>query len=124
MGSKGVVWRPIATIAVAVGDVELEDQVLRLSRYLGYAKVLLNNFYFLGGGPALKNKEMLVPAVHVRISRYFSPRGDSSTRNIYIILVPIKFNLRRNRRSLKMARPCEHPNFLSGPFGQALVWNK
>ena len=53
MGSKGVVWRPIATIAVAVGDVELEDQVLRLSRYLGYAKVLLNNFYFLGGGPAL-----------------------------------------------------------------------
>ena len=54
MGSKGVVWRPIATIAVAVGDVELEDQVLRLSRYLGYAKVLLNNFYFLGGGPALK----------------------------------------------------------------------
>ena len=54
MGSKGVVWRPIATIAAAVGDVELEDQVLRLSRYLGYAKVLLNNFYFLGGGPALK----------------------------------------------------------------------
>ena len=53
MGSKGVVWRPIATIAVAVGDVELEDQVLRLSRYLGYAKVLLNNFYFLGGGPAI-----------------------------------------------------------------------
>ena len=53
MGSKGVVWRPIATIAAAVGDVELEDQVLRLSRYLGYAKVLLNNFYFLGGGPAL-----------------------------------------------------------------------
>ena len=50
MGSKGVVWRPIATIAVAVGDVELEDQVLRLSRYLGYAKVLLNIFYFLGGG--------------------------------------------------------------------------
>ena len=50
MGSKGVVWRPIATIAVAVGDVdELEDEVLRLSRYLGYAKVLLNNFYFLGG---------------------------------------------------------------------------
>ena len=56
MGSKGVVWRPIATIAAAVGDVELEDQVLRLSRYLGYAKVLLNNFYFLGGGPALKKK--------------------------------------------------------------------
>ena len=55
MGSKGVVWRPIATIAAAVGDVELEDQVLRLSRYLGYAKVLLNNFYFLGGGPALNN---------------------------------------------------------------------
>ena len=55
MGSKGVVWRPIATIAAAVGDVELEDQVLRLSRYLGYAKVLLNNFYFLGGGPALKS---------------------------------------------------------------------
>ena len=54
MGSKGVVWRPIATIAAAVGDVELEDEVLRLSRYLGYAKVLLNNFYFLGGGPALK----------------------------------------------------------------------
>ena len=54
MGSKGVVWRPIATIAAAVGDVELEDQVLRLSRYLGYAKVLLNNFYFLGGGPALR----------------------------------------------------------------------
>ena len=56
MGSKGVVWRPIATIATivaAVGDVELEDQVLRLSRYLYYAKVLLNNFYFLGGGPAL-----------------------------------------------------------------------
>ena len=53
MGSKGVVWRPIATIAAAVGDVELEDQVLRLSRYLGYAKVPLNNFYFLGGGPAL-----------------------------------------------------------------------
>ena len=53
MGSKGVVWRPIATIAVAVGDVELEDQVLRLSWYLGYAKVLLNNFYFLGGGPPL-----------------------------------------------------------------------
>ena len=43
MGSKGVVWRPIATIAAAVGDVELEDQVLRLSQYLGYAKVLLNN---------------------------------------------------------------------------------
>ena len=54
MGSKGVVWRPIATIAAAVGDVELEDQVLRLSRYLGYAKVLLNNFYFLGGGACLK----------------------------------------------------------------------
>ena len=53
---------------------------------------------------------MPVPAVHVRISRYFSPRGDSSTRYIYTILVPIKFNLRRNRRSLKMARPCEHPN--------------
>ena len=53
MGSKGVVWRPIATIAAAVGDVELEDEVLRLSRYLGYAKVLLNNFYFLGGGPCL-----------------------------------------------------------------------
>ena len=50
MGSKGVVWRPIATIAVVVGDVELEDKVLRLSRYLGYTKVLLNNFYFLGGG--------------------------------------------------------------------------
>ena len=56
MGSKGVVWRPIATIAAAVGDVELEDQVLRLSRYLGYTKVLLNIFYFLGGGPALKKK--------------------------------------------------------------------
>ena len=53
---------------------------------------------------------MTVPAVHVRISRYFSPRGDSNTRYIYTILVPIKFNLRRNRRSLKMARPCEHPN--------------
>ena len=53
---------------------------------------------------------MPVPAVHVRISRYFSPRGDSSTRYIYTILVPIKFNLRRNRSSLKMARPCEHPN--------------
>ena len=63
MGSKGVVWRPIATIAAAVGDVELEDQVLRLSRYLGYAKVLLNNFYFLGGGPALKNKPCLNLAV-------------------------------------------------------------
>ena len=60
MGSKGVVWRPIATIAVAVGDVdELEDEVLRLSRYLGYAKVLLNNFYFLGGGPALKKIAMV-----------------------------------------------------------------
>ena len=59
MGSKGVVWRPIATIAVAVGDVELEDQVLRLSRYLDYAKVLLNNFYFLGGGPALKKSTVL-----------------------------------------------------------------
>ena len=58
MGSKGVVWRPIATIAAAVGDVELEDEVLRLSRYLGYAKVLLNNFYFLGGGPALKKIEV------------------------------------------------------------------
>ena len=56
MGSKGVVWRPIATIAAVVGDVELEDQVLRLSRYLGYPKVLLNNFYFLGGGPALKKQ--------------------------------------------------------------------
>ena len=54
MGSKGVVWRPIATIAAAVGDVELEDQVLRLSRYLGYSKVQLDNFYFLGGGSALK----------------------------------------------------------------------
>eukprot|EP01052_Picozoa_sp_SAG31_P043791 SAG31_NODE_7414_length_1695_cov_4.439850_1_plen_72_part_00 len=54
---------------------------------------------------------MPVPAVHVRISRYFSPRGDSSTRYIYTILVPIKFNLPRNRRSLRMARPCdEHPN--------------
>eukprot|EP01052_Picozoa_sp_SAG31_P031488 SAG31_NODE_3342_length_4383_cov_5.306723_1_plen_87_part_00 len=52
----GVVWRPIATIAAAVGDVELEDQVLRLSRYLGYSKVLLHIFYFLGGGGAcLKN---------------------------------------------------------------------
>ena len=58
MGSKGVVWRPIATIAAAVGDVELEDQVLRLSRYLGYAKVLLNNFYFLGGGPRTVCKMM------------------------------------------------------------------
>ena len=56
MGSKGVVWRPIATIAAAVGDVELEDQVLRLSRYLGYAKVLINNFYFLGGGACLNLK--------------------------------------------------------------------
>ena len=62
MGSKGVVWRPIATIAAAVGDVELEDQVLRLSRYLGYAKVLLNIFYFLGGGPALINKYILICA--------------------------------------------------------------
>ena len=26
MGSKGVVWRPIATIAAAVGDVELEER--------------------------------------------------------------------------------------------------
>ena len=55
MGSKGVVWRPIATIAVAVGDVELEDQVLRLSRYLGYTKVLLNIFLFSRGGPCLKD---------------------------------------------------------------------
>eukprot|EP01052_Picozoa_sp_SAG31_P000643 SAG31_NODE_18_length_35375_cov_22.525315_24_plen_63_part_00 len=54
MGSKGVVWRPIATIAVAAGDVELnlvqlEDQVLRLSRYLDYVNILINIFYFLGG---------------------------------------------------------------------------
>eukprot|EP01052_Picozoa_sp_SAG31_P000713 SAG31_NODE_20_length_34168_cov_33.651296_39_plen_45_part_00 len=43
MGSKGVVWRPIATIiAMVVGDVldvELEDQALKLSGYLGYDKV-------------------------------------------------------------------------------------
>ena len=70
MGSKGVVWRPIATIAVAVGDVELEDQVLRLSRYLGYAKVLLNNFYFLGGGPALKAMLLGYKARHA-YSRYY-----------------------------------------------------
>ena len=68
MGSKGVVWRPIATIAAAVGDVELEDQVLRLSRYLGYTKVLLNNFYFLGGGPAL-------------ILKYIVPRSTESKFN-------------------------------------------
>ena len=60
MGSRGAMWRPIATIAAAVGDVELEDQVLRLSRYLGYEKVLLNIFYFLGGGPALKNIESIL----------------------------------------------------------------
>eukprot|EP01052_Picozoa_sp_SAG31_P060415 SAG31_NODE_19594_length_597_cov_1.248996_1_plen_76_part_01 len=31
-----------ARVVGIVGDVELEDQVLRLSRYLGYAKVPLN----------------------------------------------------------------------------------
>eukprot|EP01052_Picozoa_sp_SAG31_P010751 SAG31_NODE_597_length_13674_cov_3.402947_12_plen_89_part_00 len=50
--------------------------------------------------------------------RYMSEYRDTSRRaeiavlGIYIIWVPIKFNLRRNRRSLKMARPCEHPIFL------------
>ena len=79
MGSKGVVWRPIATIAAAVGDVELEDQVLRLSRYLGYAKVLLNNFYFLGGGPALKIKNKFTD---LRASEYEIQRPRSMAEGI------------------------------------------
>ena len=42
-------WRPIATIAAAARDVELEDPVLKLSWYSIYLYVVLNIFIFLGG---------------------------------------------------------------------------
>ena len=43
-------WRPIATIAAAVRDVELEEPVLKLCWYFIYINVVLNIFIFLGGG--------------------------------------------------------------------------
>ena len=46
-------WRPIATIAAAARDVELEDPVLKLSGYSIYINLVLNIFIFLGGGPTL-----------------------------------------------------------------------
>ena len=46
-------WRPIATIAAAARDVELEEPVLKLSWYSIYINVVLNIFIFLGGGPTL-----------------------------------------------------------------------
>ena len=42
-------WRPIATIAAAARDVELEDPVLKLSGYSIYVNLVLNIFIFLGG---------------------------------------------------------------------------
>ena len=53
MGSRGAMWRPIATIAAAARDVELEDPVLKLSGYSIYVNLVLNIFIFLGGGPTL-----------------------------------------------------------------------
>ena len=46
-------WRPIATIAAAVRDVELEEPVLKLCWYFIYINLVLNIFIFLGGGPTL-----------------------------------------------------------------------
>ena len=54
-------WRPIATIAAAARDVELEDPVLKLSGYSIYVNLVLNIFIFLGGGPTL-NTGRLKPA--------------------------------------------------------------
>ena len=56
MGSRGAMWRPIATIAAAARDVELEDPVLKLPGYSIYLNLVLNIFIFLGGGPTLSNK--------------------------------------------------------------------
>ena len=46
-------WRPIATIAAAARDVELEEPVLKLCWYSIYINLVLNIFIFLGGGPTL-----------------------------------------------------------------------
>eukprot|EP01052_Picozoa_sp_SAG31_P044499 SAG31_NODE_7784_length_1596_cov_3.770875_1_plen_63_part_00 len=59
---------------------------------------------------------MPVPAVHVNIEILLPARRYSTTRYIYTVLVPVKFNLRRNRSSLRMARPCEHPNLKKVPM--------
>ena len=53
MGSRGAMWRPIATIAAAARDVELEEPVLKLCWYSIYINLVLNIFIFLGGGPTL-----------------------------------------------------------------------
>ena len=47
-------WRPIATIAAAARDVELEEPVLKFCWYSIYINLVLNIFIFLGGGPTLR----------------------------------------------------------------------
>ena len=64
-------WRPIATIAAAARDVELEEPVLKLSWYSIYINLVLNIFIFLGGGPYLK--VVLIAASPV-IPRYMPVR--------------------------------------------------
>ena len=60
-------WRPIATIAAAARDVELEEPVLKLSWYSIYINLVLNIFIFLGGGPTLiEDPEELRRHVHCR----------------------------------------------------------
>ena len=54
MGSRGAMWRPIATIAAAARDVELEEPVLKFCWYSIYINLVLNIFYFSRGGPYLK----------------------------------------------------------------------
>ena len=46
-------WRPIATIAAAARDVELEEPVIKLCWYSIYLTLVLNIFIFLGGGAYL-----------------------------------------------------------------------
>ena len=60
MGSRGAMWRPIATIAAAARDVELEEPVLKLSWYSIYINVVLNIFIFLGGA-YLKTLKLITP---------------------------------------------------------------
>ena len=62
MGSRGAMWRPIATIAAAARDVELEDPVLKLSWYSIYVNLVLNIFIFLGGGPTLNSHDVTAAA--------------------------------------------------------------
>ena len=56
-------WRPIATIAAAARDVELEDPVLKLSGYSIYVNLVLNIFIFLGGGPTLIRPKIYCPGL-------------------------------------------------------------